>query len=364
MFKMQVTHFVFRSLCAALLAAGVAAVPAQLSAQQPYHVIDRWKIGVDGGWDYVRVDPQVHRLYVTRSTQVQVVDTTSGKVIGFVDGLKGAHGTVVDATGKFGYISDGTAKEVVVFDTATFAKVGSISLDANPDGIVYEPVTKTVWTFNGRGGTVSAIDTATRQALATISLGGGVEAPVVDGAGNVYGNVEGKIVKIDAKTREIIARWDTGCTRANGLAVDTAGHRVFQACSGNKMPVVDTNTGKVLAIAEIGNNPDGAGYSEKYHLAFASCGDGTLSVIDASDPAYPTIEKLATQSGARTMTYDPLTDRVYTVSAEMQPAAPGQQGPGGPGGQQPAGGAPGGQQGLPARPTMVPGTFNVMVIGR
>lgn len=360
MFSKQVTRFVFQSLCAAAFAAGVSALPTQMSAQQPYRVIDRWKIGGDDFWDYVRVDPAAHRLYVTRNTQVQVVDTTSGKVIGVVDGLKGAHGTVVDPIGKFGYISDGSAQAVVVFDTASFAKVGSIALDANPDGIVFEPVTKTVWTFNGRGGTASAIDSSTQKALVTISLGGGGEAPAIDGAGNIYGNVEGKIIRIDAKTKEITGRWDTGCTNANGLAIDPAGHRLFQACSGKKMAVVDSDTGKVLATAEIGDRPDGAGYSEKNHLAFASCGDGTLSAVDASVPGYPTIEKLETQSGARTMTYDPLTDRVYTVTAETKaPVGAPQEGPGGPGGS----GGPTGPQGPRPRPSLVPGSFNVIVIG-
>jgi hypothetical protein len=382
------------------MAAGVAAASAQNQAQKPYHVVAKWKIGGANRWDYLSVDPATHRLFVSHGTQVDAVDTSTGKVVGSISGLQGSHGIAYDATGKYGYISDGSG--VVVFDRATFAKVTTVAV-GGADGIVYEPVTKTIWSWNraSGGGTATAVDTATQKLAATVNTQGRLEAAAVDGKGNVYGNIEGDIVRIDARTAKITAQWKTGCEDASGLAADPEGNRIFQACDGKKMYAVDLNSGKVLATSEIGDRPDSAGWSAKYHLAFASTADGLLSVVDANAAGYPTIEKLTTMSGARTMTYDPASDRVYTVSAEpsapasssaspqgMQAPPQGQgqggqggppqgQGQGAPGPQGASGGAngpagqagPGGQGGPGGpggqnRPSYLDGSFTVLVIGR
>ncbi len=302
-------------MCAAALAGVVAAVPARMVAQQPYRVIDHWKIGGSNRWDYLSVEPVTHRLFISHGPKVEVVDTMNGKVVGSIDGLQGSHGIAYDGTGKYGYISDGSG--VVVFDRSTLTKVTTVSVGGGADGIVFEPVTKTIWTFNrGSGGaTATAVDTLTQKLLGTVSVSRSLEAAAVDGKGNVYGNLEGDIIRIDAKSKQTTARWKTGCEDASGLAIDLEGNRAFQACDGKKMAVVDLNSGHVLGMAGIGDRPDSAGWSAKYHLAFASTGDGLISVVDAGATGYPTIEKLTTQQGARTMTYDPDSDRIYTIGS-------------------------------------------------
>ncbi len=317
---------IFRILYTAALGVCVVGMPAQLFAQQPYHILNRWKIGGEGkGWDYLAADPVTHNLYVAHDNQVQVVNTTTGKVVGAIKDLDGCHGVALDTAGKLGYISNGNGMNVVIFDRHNLATVGTIPLGGGPDGIVWEPVTQTVWTFNSRG-TASVIDPVAKKVVATIKLGGGGESPQADGKGNVFGNVEGKLIRIDAKTKTIAAQWSTGCTDASGLGVDVSGHRLFQACDGGKMAILDSETGKVLGTASIGDGPDSGGYSDKYKLAFASTGDGFLNVVGSSGNGYTTVEKLPTMKGARTMTYDPVNDRIYTVSAEMAGnPAPGQR---------------------------------------
>ena len=169
-------------------------------AQQPYHVIDHWKIGGSGGWDYLLADPGAHRLYVTHGPRVEVIDTDTGKLVGAITGLKGTHGVALDPDGRFGYISDGGANAVVVFDRKTLQTVGTIPAGTNPDGITYEPTTKTVWAFNGRSKNVTVIDTSNRTVVATIALPGKPEFPQVDGKGHVFDNIEDKnsIVRLDA----------------------------------------------------------------------------------------------------------------------------------------------------------------------
>jgi len=337
---------------ARILAAVVAlaAASALLPAQQPYKIVDQWKIGGDGGWDYLTADPSAHRLYITRGPQVLVIDTATGKQIGAITGMHGTHGVALDTAGRFGYISDGGGNAVVVFDRATLATVATIPTGGQgPDGIVFEPVTQTVWAFEGHSKDAAVIDAATQKVLALIPLPGKPEFPAVDGKGLVFDNIEDKneIVRLDARTRTLTATWPvTGCESPGGLAMDAAGERLFPACDGKKMAVVDANTGKVLFTPSIGDGPDAAGWDAAHKLAFASCGEGVLSIIDASQPGYPTIETLPTQRGARTMAYDFAADRIYTVTAEFGPrpaATPENPRP---------------------RPSIVPGSFTVIVIGR
>jgi len=328
---------------AALLALSV--LPAH--AQDPYTIQDKWTIGGEGGWDYLLADPSFHRLYITHGPRVEVLDTDTGKSIGAIAGLKGTHGVALDTDGKFGYISDGGANAVVVFDRTTLATVASIPAGTNPDGIAFEPVTKTVWAFNGRSHDVTVIDTATRKVLATIPLPGKPEFPQADGTGQVFDNIEDKseIVRLDAKSLKLTATWPLeGLESPSGLAIDRAGHRLFAVCDGKKMAVLDYTTGKVIAKPDIGEGPDAAGYDPKSHLAFSSNGEGTLSVIDAA--TYKTIQTLATEPRARTMALDPSTGKVYLVTAKFGPA--------------PAATA----ENPRPRPTVLPNTFTVIVAGR
>jgi DNA-binding beta-propeller fold protein YncE len=318
-------------------------------AQKPYSVLAQWKIGGEGGWDYLTSDPAAHRLYVTHGPRVEVLDSDTGKVVGAITGLKGTHGVALDDSGKYGYVSDGGANAVVVFDRTSFATVASIPAGTNPDGIVFEPKTKTVWAFNGRSSNATVIDTAQRKAVATIALSGKPEFPVADGTGTVFANIEtrNEIVRLDATAKAITATWPVAnCDSPSGLAIDTAGRRLFAVCDGGKMAVVDANTGKTVANPAIGEGPDAARYDAKRKLAFSSNGSGTLTIIDAGKPDYPVRQTLDTQKGARTMTLDWVTGRIYLATAEF--------------GERPA---PTAANPRP-RPAIVPGSFTILVVGQ
>jgi DNA-binding beta-propeller fold protein YncE len=337
------TRLLAATLPTALLISAV--LPAL--AQAPYAVQDKWTIGGEGGWDYLLADSGTHRLYITHGTRVEVVDTTTGKPIGAITGLTGTHGIALDAEGKFGYISDGGANAVVVFDRTSLAIVASIPAGTNPDGIAYEPVTKTVWAFNGRSKDVTVISTADRKVVATIALPGKPEFPQADGTGLVFDNIEDKneIVRLDAHTLKLTDTWPLdGLESPSGLAIDRTGKHLFAVCDGKKMAVVDYSSGKVIAKPDIGSGPDAAGFDPKTKLAFSSNGDGTLSVVDAT--TFKTIQTLTTEPRARTMALDSATGKVYLVTAKFGPA--------------PAATA----ENPRPRPTVLPDTFSVVVAGR
>lgn len=329
------------ALCAAFVE------PTPMAGQTPYKILDKWKIGGEGGWDYLLADPPAHRLYLTRGAHVDVLDTATGKMVGSITGLHGTHGVALDTAGKLGYISDGGGNAVVVFDRASLATVATIPAGTNPDGIVFEPATQTVWAFNGRSNNATVIDAATRKVVATIPLPGKPEFPAVDGKGIVFDNIEDKneIVRLDAHTMKLTATWPA-CESPSGLAFDVPGSRLFPVCDGKKMAVVDSKTGNVVATPAIGDGPDAAGWDAAHKLAFASSGDGFLAVVDANSSTYKTIEMLPTQRGARTMAYDTGSDRIYLVTADFGP--------------RPAATA----ENPHPRPPMVPGTFVVLVVGR
>jgi YVTN family beta-propeller protein len=295
-------------------------LPAQ--AQKAFSIQDKWKVGGEGGWDYLTADSTAHRLYITHGGRVEVLDAASGKSIGAITGLKGTHGVALDDAGKYGYISDGGANAVVVFDRINLQTVTSIPAGVNPDGIVFEPVTKTVWAFNGRSKDVTVIDTATQKVVATVPLPGKPEFPVADGKGLVFDNIEDKseIVRLDAKEPRITATWSVSpCESPSGLAIDRAGRKLFAVCDEKKMAVVDADSGKVIATPAIGNGPDAAFYDPKTKLAFSSNGEGTITIIDASNGNYKVLQNLSTQQGARTMAMDSSTGKIYVVTAQFGP---------------------------------------------
>jgi YVTN family beta-propeller protein len=336
-------------LSKAVLFAFVVSTALAAVAQKPYAVVDKWKVGGEGGWDYLVADPAAHRLYITHGDRVEVLDSVTGKPIGAITGLKGTHGIALDADGKFGYISDGRANAVVVFDRATLETVASIPAGTNPDGIVFEPVTNTVWAFNGKSQNVSVIDISTRKVIATVALPGKPEFPQADGAGQIFDNIEDKneIVRLDAKDPKITAVWPlAGLESPSGMAIDRVGHRLFSVCDGQKMAVLDYDTGKVMATPAIGKGPDAAGYDPETKLVYASNGEGTLSIVDASNSNYKALQTLSTQPGARTMTLDSTTGKIYTVTAQFGPRpdpTPTEPKP---------------------RPAIIPDSFTVLVVGR
>jgi YVTN family beta-propeller protein len=342
---MDFSRMSFRCRVAALVVAAGFASMGAAAAQQPYQVLDHWTIGGAGGWDYAFADSSAHLLYLSHGAQVDVVDTTTGKKVATITGVQRTHGIVVE--GKYGYITDSGLNAVVVFDRSTFKVVKTIAAGTGPDGEVFEPVTKTVWSFNGRSKDATVVDTATNEVVGTVALPGRPEFPVADGRGFVYDNIEDKneIVKIDAKTRKVVATWPLNeCDGPSGSAIDAAHNKMFAVCDGKKGAVVDTESGKQLASPTIGDGPDAAGASSKLQLAFSSNGGGTLSVVDLKD--YKTIEELPTAKGARTMAYDESTDKVYLVTAKFGPA-------------------PAATAEMPRpRPSILPDSFEVIVVGR
>jgi DNA-binding beta-propeller fold protein YncE len=308
-------------ICSAVFVFSIAGAKA---ADSGYHIVRRIPVGGEGNWDYLKVDPDMHRIYLSRGTHTMVVDEISGKVVGDIANTKGVHGiAIAEDLGK-GFTSNGQANTVTAFDLKTLKTLSEIMVTGeNPDWILYDPGTKRVFTFNGRTSNATAIDAASEKVVGTLALGGKPEEATVDGKGNIFVNLEDKsaMAEFDANTLTLKGTWPLApCDGPSGIAMDMEHRRVFSACD-KVMTVLDADTGKVVASPPIGGDPDGAAYDPGTGLAFASCREGLLSVIHEDGPdKYSVVANVMTQFGARTLSLDPKTHHVFTVTADFQAA--------------------------------------------
>jgi DNA-binding beta-propeller fold protein YncE len=321
-------------------------------AQSGYHQIKKIGIPGDGFWDYLTTDPGTGRIFVSHGTEVDVVDGKKGEVTGSITGLKLVHGIALAPEFNHGFISDGAANQVVVFDMTTLAKIGAVAAGMNPDGIIYDPGSKRVFAFNGRSASATAVDAEKGTLAGTVMLEGKPEFPAPDGQGHVYVNIEDKseVMEIDSKALTVINKWPLApCEEPSGLAMDTKSRRLFSGCDNKMMAVMDADTGKVVTTVPIGDGVDATWFDPGTKYVFNSCGqDGVLTVIHEDSPdKYTVVENVKTEKGARTMALDPKTHTVYLALAQVEMLPP----------------AEGDAKGRPRRKVQ-PGTFGLLEFGR
>ena len=296
---------------------------ATFAAGPGYHLVNTWKLGGDGGWDYLTVDSDAHRLYIARANRVMVVDLDSGKLIGEIADTPGVHGVALDREGGKGYISCGGDNTVSVFDLASLKATTKIKVGQRPDAILFDPATKHVFTFNAGSQDSTVIDVAKEAVVGTIPLGGKPEFPATDLKGTVFVNMEDKnsLYAIDATNLTVKAKWPLpGCEEPTGLAIDRKNRRLFSGCE-KIMAITDADSGKQVANAPVGDGVDATAYDDETGLAFASAGgDAKLTVVQGEGgDKYKVVETPATKKGARTMALDPKTHHVYLVTADFGP---------------------------------------------
>jgi DNA-binding beta-propeller fold protein YncE len=327
----------------------VLAAVATAGSGSGYHVVKTYKLGGQGGWDYLTLDSASRHLYISRSTRVMVIDADSGKSVGEIADTPGVHGIALVADLDKGFTSNGREGTVSIFDPKTLKTSGKVKVGENPDAIIYDSATKQVFTFNGRSHDSTALDAAKGSVSGTIKLDGRPEFAVSDGKGGIFVNIEDKneLTAIDAKGLTVKSTWPLApCDGPSGLAMDREHRRLFSGCD-KLMAVVNADSGKVVSTLPICDGVDATAYDDGTHLAFASCHDGKLTVIHEDSPdKFSVVENVTTQEGARTMALDPKTHQVFTVTAKFGPPP-----------------APTAQQPHP-RPSVLPDSFVVLVVGK
>jgi DNA-binding beta-propeller fold protein YncE len=315
-----------------------------------YHLLKKFVLGGDGGWDLLAFDNAANRLYLSRGTHVMVVDADSGAVVGDIPNTPRVHGIAIAPEFGKGFTSNGGDGSVTIFDLKTLKTLGNVKVGQNPDAIIYDPASKRIFSFNAASKDVTSIDAKSGTVAGTLALGGQPELAVADEHGKVFVNLEDKsaVVMLDSRKLTIDATWPLAPgEEPTGIALDIKHHRLFATCANKLMAVLNTDNGKLVTSVPIGSGVDGAAFDSELQLALSSNGEGTLTVVHEDSPdKFSVIENVVTQRGARTLALDQKTHRVFIVTAEFGPTP-----------------APTAERPRP-RPPMVPGSFTLLIFGR
>ena len=333
-----------------LLTCSMALLCGTAVAEDAYKFVREIPIGGEGGWDILTIDSVSNRLYLSHATKIVVVDLNKNIVAGEIAETPSVHAFVAVPELQRGFSSNGKENKSSVVDLTTLKTTSKIETGQNPDAVAYEPKRREVYVFNHTGNSATVIDAKEAKVVATIPLSGNPEFPVVDPtAGRVYCNIEDKseVAVIDANKHEVVTNWPLAPgEEPTGIALDAAHHRLFAACHNKMMVMLDTETGKVVADVPIGAGTDGCAFDDNSQLAFASCGEGVVTIAHEDSPdKLSLLQTLKTERGARTIALDPKTHRIYLPTAQFQP---------------PPSPSPGA---TPARPTVVPNTLKLLVYG-
>ena len=348
----------------------------------PYKVLQIVKVGGDGGMDYVSADSANRTLYVARSGpagHIGVFNLDTFAQVGDIPGTS-AHGAVVDDVTGHGFA---TSRAITMFDAKTFAIIKTIPVQGNPDGYLNDTVNHRFYDLSHSTPNITVIDDKDGSILTTIDIGGAPEQGQFDGKNRIYVDIEDKaaIAVIDAATMKMVGKYDlssksSGCA---GLALDARNNILFAACRDhNDMVILSATDGHIITDLPIGQGCDGATFNPATNEAFSSQGDGTLTVIKENSPTSFVVEQtVTTPQRAKTITLDTKTGHLLLITAEYGPvpappapaAAPAPPSPGSPtpttaGGTAGSGrpGGPGGFRG--PRAPMIPGSFQIVVVGK
>jgi hypothetical protein len=294
-----------------------------------YHLTKTIPVAGDEGWDYVTVDSDARRVYISHGSHVVVLDADTGVVAGDIPDTQGVHGIALASDLGRGFTSNGRANTVTIFDLRTLKALGTVKAGTNPDAIVYDGVSKRVFTMNGRSQDVTAINATDGAVAGTFPVGGKPEFAVADGKGSIFVNIEDKseLVQFDSQKLTILNRWSLApCTEPSGLAMNLKSRRLFAGCDNKMIAVVDADSGKIIATPAIGEGVDANAFDPGTNFVFASNGEGTLTVIHEDSPdKFSPVETVPTKKSARTMGLDLKTHNVFLPSAEFDPPAPGER---------------------------------------
>jgi len=344
------TLLAFRRFLLPLIVLRFLNFPAAVSGERDYHVIMRYSLGGSGTYDYITIDSSARRLYLTEANRVVVLDLDHRNVLGEINGLRMAQRVALVKEVRRGFISDGAADRVLIFDPENLKIQGEIKTDGKPDCILYDPASRYLFSFNGRGKNASVIDPAKGAVVATIPLGGRPEFAAADGQGMVYVNNRdtSEVIAIDSRGRTVKARWPIApAVEPSSMAIDREHRRLFIGARNKFLVVMDADNGKVIQSLPIGGMVDAGAYEPETGLVFTSEGEGTLHIFHEDSPnRFSLIQTVYTPPGARTMGLDPKTHDLFLVTAEFGPPPP-----------------PTTENPNP-QPLVMPGTFTLLVYGR
>jgi YVTN family beta-propeller protein len=316
------------TICFALLTlAGLAvAVPPPAA----YHLLKKYTFGAAEGstreyFDYVFVDSAARRAYLSHGTEIVVVDTDNGALLGKITGMKQVHGVAVAAEFNRGFISDGAQGKLIIFDLKTLKVTGEAKAENDADCVIYDLASKRVFSMNGDSNNSTVVDAATTKVVGTVALGGAPEFAVADGKGTIFNNLEDKneVIAIDSTSLTVKSRWPVAPAGGpTAIAMDREHRRLFIAARNPQMFVVmDADSGKVIQSFPISAGADADAYDPATGLVFVSTRDGMIHIFHEDSPdKFTAMDPVTTEYGAKTMGLDTKTHNLFLTTADFAPA--------------------------------------------
>jgi DNA-binding beta-propeller fold protein YncE len=364
--------------CAAV-AAQTAPAPTELPSS-PFSIKKTWIIGGEGNWDFLTADPAANRLYIAHSRQVQVVNVETGQLDGAISGFSEAHAIALDDSGGFGYISDGLAAAVKVFDRRALRIVASIPTAPNPRSLVFDSPDQLLFAFSylpasdssrppvkpigAKAGVtarpavnrtpslqkkdttaVTVIDAQSQTALGQIFLPGKIDSALSDSEGQIFFSIVGRqqLFRLDASASASLLRdqkagsaasldWTANsapgplrayalpgwCSHPGSLAVDSHDQRLFAVCESSKLAILNTSRGGLVASLPLTSGKDALAYDANHGLLYAADGYGNLTIIHQHiTDTYAVVQELPTRMQAHSLAVNQETGEVYLVTQQM-----------------------------------------------
>jgi DNA-binding beta-propeller fold protein YncE len=304
---------------ASLLVCLVSILPVK--SQNKYQIAGKFPVEGNGGWDYVVSEDDSSRVYIAHGNVMQVMNTSTNKIIGTLKGLNGAHGVAICENMNHGYVTSGKDSTFTVFDLNSFNKVRTLpTMGSDPDAVLFDFYTQRLFICNARSNDISVFDVSVDKFIGKIKLDGNPEMLVNDDNGHIFVNIENlsMVCSINASTMKVENKWRLKeGQEPSGLAIDKVNHRLFSVCDNKLMVISDYDKGAVVATVPIGEHPDGAAFDPILKRAYSSNGDGTLTVVQEVDAnTFKVIDNVKTQKGARTLTVNNKTHHIYLPVAE------------------------------------------------
>jgi hypothetical protein len=155
------------------------------------------------------------------------------------------------------------------------------------------------------------------------------------------------MARIDAATKTVAAIWQlSSCPGPSGLAMDAAHHQLFTGCENHKLVAINADNGHVAMIGDAAVGAGDIDFDAHRSLLFVADASGALTIFHRDSPVrYSVVQRLKTEPGARTMVLSPLSGNAYLATSKfgMNTATASEE--------------------LQFRPTPVPDTFSIIVVG-
>jgi DNA-binding beta-propeller fold protein YncE len=285
-----------------------------------------------GGFDHAAVHRATARVYVahTANDALDVIDGKSDRYLYSIPSLAGVAGALVSEERDLVFTSNRAENSVGIFSPGQETSLFKVPVGVRPNGLAYDPGRNLLLAANvgdpavPNSFTVSIVDVGRQTMTAGVAVPGRTRWAVYGRQTDAfYVNIAdpAEIAVIDAGNPAEVARtFAVPAAGPHGLDLDAEGGRLFCACDGKRLIILESRSGRVLNDVEIGGVPDVIFFNPALQHLYVAIGDpGIVEVFDTE--RMKRLETVQTEKGAHTTAFDPGRSRIYAFLPQTHRAA-------------------------------------------